>query len=247
MHTEDALKFLGESDVKLTEIFFNSASELEPPFIKLLKQIRDTYGMKITAVHPFTSIVEPYLLFSEYKRRFNDSMEFYKKYYEAAAVLGAKYVIIHGDFIGGKVSINEYCERYALLSQSAREYGIILTQENVNKYKSADPVFLKSIKSILKDEIKFTFDIKQSVRAGFSPSQLFEAIGEDVVHIHISDHNQRNDCMLPGVGNFDFQKFYNKTKIYKYNGSFIIEVYKNAYETPSQLIKSYRHLNSLLI
>ena len=111
MRTEDALKLLGESDVKFTEILFNSASELDAGFVNMLKKIKDNYGMKITAVHPFASFAEPYLLFSEYKRRFNDGAEFYKKYFEAAAALGAEYVILHGDYLYGTISIDEYCER----------------------------------------------------------------------------------------------------------------------------------------
>lgn len=247
MHTEDALKLLGESGVKLTEIFFNSSSEIEPEFIKTLKQIKDDYGMKITAVHPFTSLVEPYLLFSEYKRRFIDGAEFYKKYFEAAAVLEAKFAVIHGDYIYSPLSIDEYCERYALLAEYARSYGITLTQENVNKYKSANPEFLKSMKAVLKDDVKFTLDIKQSVRSGFTPFQLLDAMGESVVHIHVSDNNQKNDCLLPGKGCFDFKTFQSKAKLYGFSGSYIIEVYKNAYNSLSQLIGSYGHLKTILM
>ena len=53
--------------------------------------------LKVTAIHPMLSFAEPYMIFSEYMRRFEESEENFKRYFEIAASLGAKYVNLHGD------------------------------------------------------------------------------------------------------------------------------------------------------
>ena len=59
---ENSLQYLGEKGVKYTEIFLNTFSEMSPDFIGKLRGIRDAYGMKITAFHPFMSNALPDLL-----------------------------------------------------------------------------------------------------------------------------------------------------------------------------------------
>ena len=93
METELALKTLGEYGVSVTELFFNSPSELKQPFIMELDRIRRFYGTEINSLHPSGSVGEPYYLFSGYLRRYRDAFEYYKQYYYAASVLGAKTVL----------------------------------------------------------------------------------------------------------------------------------------------------------
>ena len=76
--TERALRRCGEMGVRCTEIFFNAPSELDGAFLRELVQIREAYGIRVAAVHPFTSRIEPYLLFSGYERRYRDGLDFYR-------------------------------------------------------------------------------------------------------------------------------------------------------------------------
>lgn len=88
LKTEESLLFLCEENVPVTEIFFNSHEELKPDFVKMLKHTAESFGTKINSVHPCGSVGEPYFLFSEYDRRTDEALDFYKRYYEAAAMLG---------------------------------------------------------------------------------------------------------------------------------------------------------------
>ena len=108
MITEEALELLGKSGVKTCEIFINSLSETTPEFAQKLNNIKNAYNLKITSVHPFSSFAETYMLFSEYKRRFDDALDFYKQTAEAASLLGAKIMIIHGSRLPAKISYDEY-------------------------------------------------------------------------------------------------------------------------------------------
>ncbi|MEG1887705.1 MAG: sugar phosphate isomerase/epimerase, partial [Oscillospiraceae bacterium] len=112
LEVEKALQFICESGVKTTEIFFNSPSELNRDFLNSIKAAAENFGTNIKAIHPLSSFAEPYMLFSEYNRRFSDTRELYKKYYETAAMLDADYVIIHGDTRINGIEDNDYFERF---------------------------------------------------------------------------------------------------------------------------------------
>lgn len=239
MDTEKSLKFLGDSGVKTTEIFLNSPSEVSPPFIKSLKEIADFYGMKVVSLHPLTSFAESYMLFSDYKRRFFDTKEWYKKYYDAGNLLGAKYLIIHGDMKTNHISDEEYFDRFAIMMQDGKSSGIEVVQENVNRYRSESPEFLKKMKAYIGNDLKFVLDIKQAVRSGHGVSEFVNVIGRDIVHIHISDNKKGFDCLLPGDGNFDFKYFVKKMNNLSYSGDFIVEVYSDCFDEKNQVIKKY--------
>lgn len=232
---EDSLRILGENGVKTTEIFLNTLSEMSPDFISELIRIKESYGMDIVSLHPFTSGYEGYMLFQNYPRRTKDSFDFYKKYFSIAANLGAKIVVLHGDRIGGKLSTYDYCERFAKLSDIANQYGVCLTQENVNLFRASDPDFIREMIKNLGKRALFTFDIKQSVRSGHSPWEIYDAMRGHIAHIHLSDHNSLNDCLLPGKGEFDFAKLFRIALADGYDGAALVEVYSNAYIRDKEL------------
>ena len=82
METEKSLEFLCENSIEVTEIFVNSPSEIEPRFVKKLQYLSKTYGVEISSIHPCGSVAEPYMLFSDYERRYRETFDFYCKYYD---------------------------------------------------------------------------------------------------------------------------------------------------------------------
>jgi len=242
LETEESFLFLAKSGVKKTEIFFNGLSELKPNFIDELIDIKESYGVEITAIHPYASFSEPFLIFSEYYRRFIESKEIYNNYFDIANRLGAKYVTLHGDKIHSKLSVEEYCERYLELFLLAKEKGVTLNQENVANFRSRDIEFISEMSKFLGDNISFTLDIKQCIRSGVNPLDMVKAMGNKINHIHISDHSYSSDCLLPLNGGFNFKGFFEVMKAQKYSGNYIIEVYQNAYKNPKEIIESYNAL-----
>ncbi len=240
LETEKALDFLGKNGVTTTEIFFNSPSELEVDFIKELDRIRKHYGIEIVSLHPCGSVGEPYFLFSGYERRYRDSFEYYKKYYRAAEMLGAKTVVLHGDSLSGHIAMEEYCERLKEMNNEAKRYGASICQENVNRYRAATPENVREIRRLTDDGIKFTFDIKQAVRDGCGVDAMYEAMRGNIINVHISDHSEKGDCLLPGNGDFDFTGFFSRLKNDGYEGACLIEVYWHAYTDPKELINSHK-------
>lgn len=246
LETEEAISLISQNNVTCTEIFFNSSRELKNSFADYLLDIIGDTGLQITAIHPMLSFAEPYMIFSEYMRRFEESEENFKHYFELAAKLGAKVVSLHGDRPTGKLPIEEYCERFKILADIGKEFGITLCQENVNGYRSADPEFLSDMVNFLGDDANFTLDVKQCVRAGYTVPEITEAMDYKIRHVHISDHSPAGDCLLPTRGNFDFSALMTDLKNHGYTGDYVIEVYRNAYKDKNEIFECYRKLLTTL-
>ncbi len=240
--TEEAFLFLAENGVKKTEIFFNGLSELKDGFIDELIDIKEKYGVEITAIHPYASFAEPFLIFSEYYRRFVESQKIYSHYFDIAKALGAKIISLHGDKPTSKLPIEEYCSRYLELSLLAKEKGVMLNQENVANFRSRDIEFISEMSEILGDNVSFTLDIKQCIRSGVNPLDMAKTMGKKITHLHISDHSYSSDCLLPLKGGFNFSGFFDYMKTLEYTGNYMIEVYNNSYKDPKEIIESYKSL-----
>ncbi len=241
LKTEDAFLFLAQNGVKDIEIFFNSISELNDDFLNKILEIKEKYNVNIPAVHPFSSFAETYMLFSQYERRFEDTFEYYKNYYKAAKILGARFVSLHGHKVNGDLDINTYAQRYKKMFLAAKEYGVTLNQENVVNHTSGELKNLLILKDLLKENFSVTFDIKQCIRAKQDVFECIKKLGGLISHIHISDNNENNDCMLIGEGNFDFKKFVEALNNINYNGKLVLEVYRNAYKNPANLVENYKN------
>lgn len=235
LETELALKKVASLGVKTCEIFFNTWSEIEPPFLKELCQIIDANGLRIPSVHPFFSFGEPYLLFSEYERRFTDTLGLFGKYFNAMNLLGAEILVMHGCKLQGGIPNELYFERFAKLAEKGREQGVVVAQENVVHYRSESPAFLAKMKAAIGPAFKTVLDIKQARRAGFSADEFVSALGESIAHIHISDLSETQDCLPPGEGSFDFGRFISRVSESGYTGDYIIELYRNNFRDESQL------------
>ena len=244
-HTEKSLEQLGKIGVKTCEVFLNSPGETTLKFAEILNKIKHEYGIKITSVHPFSSFAETYMLFSAYERRFDNMLEFYKRNFEVTAAMGADFSVIHGALSNVAIADTEYFERFARLIEEGKKHGITVCHENVNRHLCENPLFVEKIKNYIGDDFKLVFDVKQAVRAGFSPLNFAEKFKDIIVHIHISDHNSEADCLPPGKGNFDFRKLIGIMNSAGYKGDYIIELYRENFGSIDDLKDSLTYMNNL--
>lgn len=245
LETEEALIEVGKAGAKVSEIFFNTSSELKSHFLDMLNDIKDSYGIRIPSVHTYTATADGYMFFSNYPRRLFDSLREFDRFYEAASALGAEYVIFHGDKQVGKLPDEVVAERYMMLEERAKSYGVHLLQENVNKFRSSDPEFISALRENTNDQALFCFDVKQAVRSGHTPDEIIEAMGSKIRHVHISDHSPASDCLLPFKGKYNFEELFRKMQNLGYNGDYMIEVYSNAYKDYSELAETLKKLTSI--
>lgn len=224
------------------EFFINTFSELEPSYVKSLAHMLQEYHATVKSVHPFTSGYESLLLFSGYERRFEDTLEFYKHYFEAADLLGAKLLVLHGQRIEkqGDMPEEDYFEHYHRLLETGRAFGISTAQENVDKFRSSEPNFLRRMRTYLHNDCAFVLDVKQSVRSGHSPFVTCAAMGEQLVHVHINDNKPEKTCLLPGCGEMDYSRLMQQLAEQNFSGDCMIEVYRNNFDDPAELLQAKR-------
>ena len=241
---EKTLKLYVESGISSTELFVNTCSEFSASFTRRYRAILKGGNTKVVSVHPFTSAIEGLLLFSEYKRRFDEGLEFYKRYFHFAAEIGAKFVVLHGCLQPPGVPEEVYWERYDRLYRQSVSQGVRLAQENVFRYMSGSLDMLRRMKENIPD-VCFVLDIKQAVRCGYDPFEVMDVMGGRIVHLHVSDNSPESDCLPPGKGNFDFGKLVNKLQVFNMEFFPVIELYRGNYENFQDLHNSYRYLQGL--
>ncbi len=246
LETEKSLSLVGSFGFKNTELFLNSHSELKDDFINELLRIKDKNETNIVSVHPFQSFAESFYLFSNYERRWTDSLPLYNEMFAATEKLGAKYFVFHGAKIPGSVDDEEYCKRFAHLIKMGQEHGITVCHENVVLHRGESPSYLKRMADYIGDSFKIVYDTKQALRAGYTEEDFFKRLSDRIVHIHISDRNKQSDCITPLKGEFDFKSFFEKTKNFGYNGKYIIELYNWSYSSHEEIKASYTELEKIL-
>lgn len=247
MPTELALEELLRLGFRTLEVFVNTASETTPEFARGLRRRADQEDARIVAVHPYTSGMEPYLLFSGYARRTEDAMDQYRGFFSAASAMGARYLVLHGDRADSALPLEESAGRLDRLFEIGREEGVMPLLENVVKYRSADPQYLRDLRRLLGDRIGFVFDFKQCARCGLQIEEVLDAMGQGLAHLHVSDQDTTHDCLIPGRGKNDFAAVARRLHSMGFDGSWILELYRSNFEFPSDLAEGVRKLGKMEI
>lgn len=246
LETERAVKQLGELGVKNTEIFMNDFSEISGPiFDEILHTVRD-YGINVVSLHPFTSPMESLFLFSDYPRRQQALIDIYKRYFECMNRLGARIFVLHGAILSAKCSDERYFEQFSRLLDAADEFGVTVAQENISYCKSGSLDFLKRLREQCGSRTKYVLDLKQARRSGLKPIEIIDALGKDVIHVHISDANGKSDCLPVGAGNEDFPAIIGKLKQLDYHGALLIELYRSNYGGYEELSDGVKKIEKML-
>lgn len=237
METAESLRQLLKAGHTHFEIFFNTFRELQPDYLSRLRALLEQYGGTVRSVHPFTCGYEGVLLFSNYETRFEDSLEFYGQYCEAARFLGAKLLILHGmqSQFHNEALEERYFDRYHVLSQMARSYGVTVAQENVTRFFSEDPGFIRRMREALGKDCAFCFDVKQAVRSDVDCIDMVDAMGDRLVHVHLNDNRPGDTCLLPGQGTANLPGLLEKIRGNGFDGSVMIEVYRTNFQTLEEL------------
>ena len=244
MTTEETLSHIASLDFRQIEVFVNSPSESTVSYAKKLRHQAEALNIEIIAFHPFSSFAETYCLFGAYERRRQDFYDIYKGYFESAATMGAKTFNFHGCRSDWEIEPARYCEIYYALYGLAKETGVHFSQENVNRHHAATVDFISMMRHQLKDDLCFTFDVKQAMRSGEDPCAVRDAMGDKLIHFHASDYRNDGSCALPGQGVCDYKTILN-SHISSEHVSKVIEVYSGDYSTEQDLRSAVDYMNKL--
>lgn len=243
LHAEDAFRELAVRGIKTAEVFANSTGEARDPVTGLILGTAQEYGMEITSFHPFSSPMESVYLFSTYDRRIDEMMTLYREFFGSMVRLGAKIFVLHGAILSSKCPPVHYMRQFRMLAEAGREYGVTVAQENVSYCMSGSLDFLKLMKRELGEYANFVLDLKQSRRSHLDPFDIIHELGSNIVHLHISDGSGDRDCLPVGQGDFDFRRLMQEMSAIGYQGAYIVELYRQNYDTFDRLRESCDNLN----
>lgn len=246
--TFSAFRRVADAGAPVAEVFMNAVDELTPSSLKRFRDYAKQSGTEILSLHPYTSAFESLLFFSEYGKRLNDGLELYKRFFDGAAQIGAKYLVFHGEkstptFSRELSSETQICEVYGRLIDLAESYGVTFTQENVNNHRSQSPVFLHYLNKQI-PKIRFTFDLKQVYRAKQTYRDVISAMGEKIVHVHMNDFGE-NECCLPFDGYVNMPHLKIALDSVGYRNAFVLEVYRSCFREDSELIRAMNKTRAL--
>lgn len=247
-YTEKSLEIIAAFRPACIEVFLNAEEELEPAYLKELRRVADDHGIQVVSVHPYLSGMEPMLFFSQYHRRFREGRELYKRFYQAAALLGGEILVFHGNFQGSPLPWEEYFQRFDILWEDARAYGVSLCQENVARCVSGSPDFCRAMGRFL-PKVGYVLDVKQVIRMGLEPVEMAQAMGGRVELIHMSDHGKVENCLMPGTGVFHIAEFLEnvsnmqQTKQVK---GVVVETYRENFGDAVECFRGFQHLSAII-
>ena len=245
LHAEEAFGEIAARGIKTAELFANSTSEAQDPVVSEIESTMQENGMNITSFHPFSSPMESVFLFSTYDRRIEEMLDLYSGFFRTMNRLGAKMFVLHGAILSSKCSSEHYLKQFRLLSEIGREHGITVAQENVSYCLSGDLDFLKMMKQELGDHARFVLDLKQTRRSHADVFDYVRELGENIVHLHISDGDEEKDCLPVGHGSFDFRRLMQEMSGVGYDGAYIVELYRENYDTFDRLRESVDRLTDI--
>ena len=244
MKTEDTLSHIADLGFKQIEVFVNAPSESTVTYAKCFRSAADAAGLQIIAFHPFSSFAETYCLFGAYEQRRRDFYDIYNGYFEAAATMGAKTFNFHGCRSDWPIEPELYCEIYYELYRRSQQLGVRFSQENVNRHYGGRVDFIRTMNQQLKDDVWFTFDVKQAMRSGEDPCTMRDVMGQKLVHFHASDYRTGGACALPGQGECNYQAILNDQLRSDRVGK-VIEVYSGDYIREQELRDAANFMNKL--
>lgn len=242
MLTEKVVSLLASRGIPHCEVFFDTVSEIEPAYVRELRAAAAEGGVKIVSVHPFTSAFEPFMLFTNYDRRFHDGIEWHKRYFDAMNLLGASIFVFHGDRAQGVLPDEVYYERFAVLRDLGRQFGVTVAQENVERCKSRSLSFLEGMVRYLDGDVSFVFDNKQARRAGGDCMEFIDRLAPHICHVHISDYTEHCDCAAVSAQSAHITQILRKLKETGYDGAVMVELYRSMIENDEDIFTSYRNL-----
>lgn len=244
LETEKALAAVVAGGSPCTEIFFNAFGELTQEYVASLRAILAGGETAVVSIHPFTSAMEPMLFFGDYPRRFEDGLEIYRRFCEAATQLGASFLVLHGAFDRHSVSTEQYLDSYGRLHELCKSCGILLAQENVGRCMSKDPALFVALRKAIPD-VAFVLDLKQTYRSNAVLEDFLVAMGPNLRHLHLSDADQTRDCLPVGKGGFDFAALWDRLARQGYQGDAVLELYRHNYDDEAELWDSLNILRHM--
>ena len=162
---------------------------------------------------------------------------------EAAAALGARYLVVHpiwkdknGNIIKSKLRFLQVnADAIKKWLPKAEECGVVLLSENILWGASSDPrIIADLVEKVDSDWFGWCFDVGHAWACGYAPDVLKKC---DVVpmSLHIQDNDGSGDQhLIPGDGTIDWDLFTGTLREIGYLGDCVMEAHHQSLEAPDE-------------
>jgi sugar phosphate isomerase/epimerase len=244
MYTEEALDFFNKNGVEYAEVFLASFSEYTEEFGKKLQSVKG--NVNVHSIHTLNSQFEGQL-FSRSERQYADALKIFRSALKIGEMLNAEIYVMHGP---QQMKYTKYVTNYeffgtrtAELARIAKEYGILLTWENVHWAHYNHPQFMRNLLPYCDAEIGCTLDIKQAAQSDTLVDKYIDDMCGRIKNLHIVDFDEEGRLVLPTTGNYDYKSLFKKMG--DYDNTVMIEVYDGCYKDPKEIIDCYNKFKEL--
>ena len=156
----------------------------------------------------------------------NAHLEAARRVYEAANILGAKYIRMFSfyapkgeDITEKKGQVFDALEKLLVL---AREYGVTLCHENEALIYGDVPARCREILDYFGGEMKCVFDMGNFVLEGVDPyPEAYELLKKDIAYFHIKDALAQGAIVPPGRGDAKIQAILSAHREYAKDDFFV--------------------------
>ncbi|MBE5742163.1 MAG: sugar phosphate isomerase/epimerase [Clostridiales bacterium] len=227
------------------EVFLECPSEYTEEYGKVL--LKNKGDLKVHSMHAVTMNYETEL-FSSFDRALLDANKSFGGVLSIGKMLGAKFYTMHGrarikkngnydDFeINGK-KLEKICD-------FASNYDIRICLENVPWALYNKPSYFKGVLKYAPN-LCATLDLKQARISGYDYKDYLYEMADRIKTVHLSDVSSDGKIRLPGYGVFNFDELFKLLSGEGFDGSMIIEVYKDDFGDDSEITKSLEFLKEL--
>lgn len=250
---EENLKQIGQRGVRHAEVFLNTFSEYSEAYVRILAGIAGDYGIAIHSVHPHGVQFEPQMFYG-YERTANDAFGMFERVLAAGQALGAQTYVFHGGMFYKPATHHRH--NFARIGSTidkaadlAARYGLALAYENVHWCWFSSPEFgEKLLEHVHSDNLAFTLDIKQAAQSGVSALKYLPVMAGRLRNVHICDFTHTENGVktcLPFRGEMDFAALRQGLLGIGYEGPVMLEVYRQDYESETELFSCYQDVERL--
>ncbi|MEL7608222.1 MAG: sugar phosphate isomerase/epimerase [Bacillota bacterium] len=253
MQIEETPAAIARMGCDTVEVFLNTPSEYAPAFVEQLAERIEQRSLKVWSVHAMGTQFEPQL-FSLHDRQRKDALKCFEAVLSAAKRLNAGMYVFHGPATMRGTVKNVQMERVGPITHDlcdmAAAYGVALAWENVSWCLFQTPSFAVRIRDAAKhDNLKFTLDIKQAARSGYSPFSYLKWMGDALLNVHLCDYcrdGRKLRLMMPCQGEFNMDRLKCELTRMGYSGPVLVEVYSDLYCDLDELARCFERVQNAL-
>lgn len=239
--TEETIEQIDLLGAEVCEVFLATHSEYTQAFTNVLKKEFDRHSsVKVNSVHALTNQFEPEL-FGRGTRAYEDAMKVFKNVLGVGKGIGASYYTFHGatllkPAVKYVFDFEHIGKRLNILVDTALEYGIKFTYENVHWAYFKTPEYFQEIIKVC-PRIMATLDIKQAMQAGVDYNKYIDVMKGRLATVHLCGYNENKKLFLPNAKEniVDFVQLFKRLRDVGFDGNCLVEVYTADYSDVSEL------------